>query len=151
MRFLIILALVLSFAAPASAGWKTTSGVTGSDVTTPTIKYRGNFQKLFHRFTGAGNLDVIQVGADTLAKFCVNANTGGTGLNDVALQAFYFHNQEETGSLNDATPVLNITLTGGDGADCIYDNDPGFYIFVVTTGPTANEAYVSVVRTQKTN
>lgn len=144
VKTLLILALVLFFAAPASAGWTKKSDGTGVDIVVPLMSSKGGLRTVFYVFSSAADSPVFRIGDNTRLKVCVNANTGGEGANAVVAQLYYFHNRDDTLSYNDASPVLGITLTGEDGEDCMYDNDPGFYRIRITSGPTANSAYVSL-------
>lgn len=151
--FLLSLLLVI-VSVPASADWQRQISGTAADLTGGDLVVNKRFRNAYYRFTTNTNSSPLYIPNGVRVRITLNDNTGSPtrGTNTTACQILYLNHVDGTAwSLNDASPLLGVTLdgvasTGGVTNDTIWDVEGPMWIVVDPTAlPASNAAYVAVV------
>ena len=156
---IILMAAVAFGTFPAMAAEPNWSGdiLATSDLTRNEIS--GRNPAAYYRFDTNVNSNPLYIKAGYRVRITLNDDTGQPvrGSNAATCQILYLnHTDGTTWSINDASPLLGMTLdgvasTGGVTNDTIWDVEGPIWIVVDPTAlPAAREAYVSVISMRST-
>lgn len=141
---------------PAAADWKYTIDNSGPDISYMEISNRVRHAYFF--FTADTSSSWIYIHDGYRVRFTLNDDADATthGSNACTLKIMYLHHiTGTTPNLNDAAPLLSVTLNGvastsGTTSDALWDVEGPMWVLADPQGVPASACYVSAIAMRRT-